>query len=399
MLENTISDLGKSLGLGDKIDNIAKELLLIMFNPNSGGFQAFADKIAEVSGTNLSHYLAMFSGDHSRMPENDIIELLGLKAISQMTSDCGLSNSKLITSISALMPKLLNFIAPGGVIDTHIPASIASYSPALAKIVQAQSKDAETEGLIADLNKDAALPESELPEVLRRISGLTNWAIPIFLLVFFSWIGWTWINRQPERIALKANFNSSQESKIIPSPALAEGHSPADHEELHSQDTSSSLLIESAKDDSARAALLPEVIESAALNQKKQETSNLSPKQIGLKTPSLKLQNNSGRIIFSGTVADEETKNSILRDLNLTFGADLLRGELTVDDRVGSSKWREKLPGILPELKTEGITFAFLGETIRIGGSVPRATLNSSMLKANKSLGQGFSIATDANLQ
>ena len=374
MLDKTISEVGKTLGLGDSIQTIAKELLLKIFDPKAGGFQAFVDRLAAVSGTDLSHYLAMFNDDLARMPENDVSQVLGLDAISKIASSCSINNASVITAASALLPKLLNYIAPGGVIDTNIPAAISEYSPALSQMAGVHNSELINPSPLAASIEKTVIFDPVPPTVSQR-----NWITPVLVLALLSWFGWNWINKNSTKVATHIEIDQ----KVQPSKFTDTTSAPNQENRLEKNEAPS----DSAPSDSARAALSPAILE-----RKPQDS---GPRFVKSVPSRLQINNLSGKITVAGTVSDQTTKDAILFNLKDVFGTQNVSGDLEIDERAIPPKWTGKLSAVVPNLSTPGLSISMIGDSIKIGGELPKATLNTLMLKIKDSLGQGFSIAAE----
>ena len=84
----------------------------------------------------------------------------------------------------------------------------------------------------------------------------------------------------------------------------------------------------------------------------------------------LALSNDDGTITYSGTVHDEATRSSIIDSLNAVFGADKVKGDITIDANVGSTPWLVNLRTGLEHLKTPGVQAVFDGNSLKVGGLI-----------------------------
>jgi OmpA-OmpF porin, OOP family len=84
----------------------------------------------------------------------------------------------------------------------------------------------------------------------------------------------------------------------------------------------------------------------------------------------LALSNDQGTITYSGAVNDEATRASIIDSLKAAFGADRVKGDITVDANAGAAPWLVNLRTGLAYLKTPGAQADFSGDSVRVGGLI-----------------------------
>ena len=81
----------------------------------------------------------------------------------------------------------------------------------------------------------------------------------------------------------------------------------------------------------------------------------------------LALTNDDGIITYSGVVHDESTRTSIMDALKGTFGADKVKGDITINANAGSAPWLVDLRTALENLKTSGVQAVFDGNSLKVG--------------------------------
>jgi outer membrane protein OmpA-like peptidoglycan-associated protein/uncharacterized protein YidB (DUF937 family) len=84
----------------------------------------------------------------------------------------------------------------------------------------------------------------------------------------------------------------------------------------------------------------------------------------------LALTNDEGVITYSGVVHDESTRTSIMDALKGTFGADKVKGDITINANAGPAPWLVDLRTALENLKTSGVQAVFDGNSLKVGGLV-----------------------------
>jgi OOP family OmpA-OmpF porin len=90
--------------------------------------------------------------------------------------------------------------------------------------------------------------------------------------------------------------------------------------------------------------------------------------------PRLWLSNEDGAVSFGGRVHDATARDSVLAALRGAFGADRLRGEVAVDPGVTEAvPWLAGLPAALGQLRANGLSALFDGDTVSVGGLLNEA--------------------------
>jgi len=105
----------------------------------------------------------------------------------------------------------------------------------------------------------------------------------------------------------------------------------------------------------------------------------------------LSLSNTDGKVEYSGVVADERTRSTVIDILKKVFGEGNVVGNLNVDSRVGPAKWLTQLKVALEQFKIPGVDLLLEGDRVNVGGWL--SDLDRTKLLDNlKSLfGSGFS--------
>jgi OOP family OmpA-OmpF porin len=118
-----------------------------------------------------------------------------------------------------------------------------------------------------------------------------------------------------------------------------------------------------------------------------------------LSTPArLVLSNENGVLLYSGTVRDSATRTAITESLKTVFGDDKISGKLSVDEHAGQARWIKDLNAALDDFKTPGAQAQFEGNTISVGGTIPRADRDKIIYSLKSTLGPEFAIAPLAGI-
>ena len=83
----------------------------------------------------------------------------------------------------------------------------------------------------------------------------------------------------------------------------------------------------------------------------------------------LSLRNRAGVMHYSGAVRDEATRAATVTALAAAFGADHIKGKISVSLDRRASPWLAKLPKALEYLRRPGLTVTFAGSAISLGGA------------------------------
>ena len=103
------------------------------------------------------------------------------------------------------------------------------------------------------------------------------------------------------------------------------------------------------------------------------QTVQLPPPPVPSAPAHLALTNDNGIITYTGTVHDESTRTSIMDALKGVFGADKVRGDITIDANAGPAPWLVDLRNVLGNLRTPGVQAVFDGNSLNVGGMISNA--------------------------
>jgi len=95
----------------------------------------------------------------------------------------------------------------------------------------------------------------------------------------------------------------------------------------------------------------------------------------------LALTNDDGIITYSGVVHDESTRTSIMDALKGTFGADKVKGDITINANAGSAPWLVDLRTALENLKTSGVQAVFDGNSLKVGAAACRGSVQAAPVR------------------
>ena len=109
--------------------------------------------------------------------------------------------------------------------------------------------------------------------------------------------------------------------------------------------------------------------------------------------PKLGVSNIGGKIQYTGVVADEKTRGSILTSLKNVFGEGNISGNIAVDPNAGPATWLGKLGQAFEKFKIPGVEALFEGNSISLGGLLPKADLDEIKASLQSIFGSGYTSA------
>ncbi|PNG26312.1 OmpA family protein [Methylocella silvestris] len=118
-----------------------------------------------------------------------------------------------------------------------------------------------------------------------------------------------------------------------------------------------------------------------------------SPAPAALTPARFGLSEEKGAVTASGVVSDDAARSSILDSLKKAFG-DKVSSAISVEPNVAPAPWLAKLAAALEILKVPGLTAAFEGSKVNLGGAVPPADLAAILAKIKALFGDDFSVST-----
>jgi outer membrane protein OmpA-like peptidoglycan-associated protein/uncharacterized protein YidB (DUF937 family) len=110
--------------------------------------------------------------------------------------------------------------------------------------------------------------------------------------------------------------------------------------------------------------------------------------------PKLGVSNIGGKIQYTGVVADEKTRGSILTSLKNVFGEGNISGDIAVNPNAGPATWLDKLEQAFEKFKIPGIEALFEGNSISLGGLLPKADLDAIKASLQSIFGTGYTFGT-----
>lgn len=88
----------------------------------------------------------------------------------------------------------------------------------------------------------------------------------------------------------------------------------------------------------------------------------------------LQIDNANGAVNTNGQLSSDAEKTRLTDALKQNFGADAVKGDITVDAKTAPAGWMDKLVALLPDIKAKGVKFAIENDKVKVDLSgVPEA--------------------------
>ena len=140
ILDSVLTETGSQLGISTRSAGSVLSGLLAFINQEDGGVAAFLDRFRRAGGSNLvSSWLV---GDARVVSAGAVENAMGHQTIDRIGARAGLSFSTASSAIALMLPKLVQRLAPGGVVPKSLSPDVLSYVTAAIPSATAASVDA-----------------------------------------------------------------------------------------------------------------------------------------------------------------------------------------------------------------------------------------------------------------
>jgi OmpA-OmpF porin, OOP family len=241
-----------------------------------------------------------------------------------------------------MIPRVTDLLTPEGVVPSRLPAWVNSYlSGATARPEPVRTEPVRAEQIRTEPVRHPAAP------VRRADTGGSTFLrlLPFLALPILAFLIYRACRHEPEQVAYRA-------------PVTVTPTAPA-------------------------GAVTPTAPAGAPVQ----------PQAQGMNSR-LSVDNTAGKIRYSGVVPDEQTKQSIVNQLNSTFGAGNVSGDIAVDSRAKAAAWTSGLSSALPYFKSSGSEVTFDGNSINVGGTMPENAKSDTVAKLKSVYGAGMNIGS-----
>ena len=197
-LDMVLSEVESKFGLsGGKATSLLSSLLSLI-NDQNGGLSDLLDRFkrAGLSDT-VSGWL---SGDTKAVGAEQLESALGRNTIDGIASKAGLSFSAAVSALGFMLPKVIQKLAPGGVLPTRLPSDVTSYLTGPTAAVASSARNAMYAA-------ERATEKTGLARFLWPLLGL----LALLLLGLWMWSGST----------KTAVFNAQEQVRLASQKATA----------------------------------------------------------------------------------------------------------------------------------------------------------------------------------
>jgi OmpA-OmpF porin, OOP family len=328
ILEPIINEVSEQFGLRGKADPLMTALLSLISNERTGGLQGFLDQFRRAG---LGDIVSSWvsRGSNTPITTEQLERAIGGDTINRMVSNVGVARAAGASALAYIIPRVVDLLTPEGVVPSRLPAWVNSYlSGATARPETVRGEPVRGE----PMRTEAGRPPSE--PVRRADTGGSTFLrlLPFLALPLLGFLIYRACRPEPEQMGYRVPPTAS--------PMATVGTQP----------------------------------QAQSLNSR------------------LSLINSAGKVQYSGVVPDEQTKQNIMNQLNSTFGAGNISGDISVNPRARAAAWTSGLSSALPNFKAPGSEVTFDGNSINVGGTMPENAKSDTVAKLKSVYGAGMNI-------
>jgi OmpA-OmpF porin, OOP family len=306
MFDSLIDDMAQRFGLGANAGPLVREALTLITG-SQGGISGFLN-LFKTAG--LSSDVASWLGNANAAPvaAQQVERALSSSMLGGFASRFGLGQAAVSTALGYALPKLIGLLTPGGIVPTSLPAEVTSF---LTPGPVHRAAETTYQRPAAPVGQAAQVGPRRIDVYPTRPANdepvMTRWLWPLLgALALLGLLTFFWPTSNRTTVA----------PPVAQAPAVAPAPPPV---------------------------LMP---------------------------PRLTLSNDDGVIHYSGTVHDEETRNSIVNALKSVFGADKVQGDIAIDLNRAAAPWLVNFRNGIESLKTPGVQAVFDGDSVNLGGVI-----------------------------
>ncbi|HEU0176503.1 MAG TPA: YidB family protein [Blastocatellia bacterium] len=330
ILEPIINEVSEQFGLRGKAGPLMTALLSLVSNERTGGLQGFLDQFRRSGlGEIVSSWVSR--GSNTPITTEQLERAVGGDTINRMSSNVGVARAGAAAALAYMIPRVVDLLTPEGVVPSRLPAWVSSYlSGATARHEPVRTEPIRTE----PVRTEPARPPVE--HVRRPDTGGSTFLrlLPFLALPLLAFLVYRACRHEPEQVGYRAPVT------VTPTAPAGMPAQPT----VPGRDSRLSVI------------------------------------------------NSAGKIRFSGVVPDDQTKQNIVNQLNSTFGAGNVSGDITVDPRTKAAGWTSGLASALSNFKTSGSEVTFEGNSINVGGTLPENAKGDQVAKLKSVYGAGMNI-------
>jgi OmpA-OmpF porin, OOP family len=341
ILEPIINEVSEQFGMRGKANSLMNSLLSLISNERTGGLQGFLDQFRRAGlGEIVSSWVSR--GSNTPITTEQLERSIGGDTVNRIASTNGIARAGAASAMAYMIPRVVDLLTPEGVVPSRLPAWVSSYLSGGGRVEQVRTEPYGSEPIRTEPVRTEPVrtePVRHHAAPVRRDTGGSTFLrlLPFLALPILAFLVYRACRPEPEQIGYRAPVT------VTPTATVAPTGSPAQP--------------------------------MAATTESR-----------------LSVVNSGGKIRYSGVVSDEQTKQSIINQLNSTYGAGNVSGDISVDSRARAAGWTSGLASALPHFKTSGSEVTFEGNSINVGGALPENARNDQVAGLKSVYGDGMRI-------
>lgn len=139
-IDMVMNEVQSRYGLSDTKASSLLSGLLSLITQQTGGISGFIDRFRNAGlGDVVSSW---FSGTTRNLTNDQVESVLGSGALNNLASKAGISTATAASAVALMLPRIMQSIAPSGVVPTRLPAELMSYISGPTAAVAAGTRQA-----------------------------------------------------------------------------------------------------------------------------------------------------------------------------------------------------------------------------------------------------------------
>jgi OmpA-OmpF porin, OOP family len=345
ILEPIINEVSDQFGLRGKAGPLMSSLLSLISNERTGGLQGFLDQFRRAGlGETVSSWVSR--GSNTPITTEQLERAIGGDTVNRMASSTGIARAGAASALAFMIPRVVDLLTPEGVVPSRLPAWVSSYLSGAARPEPARAEPIRTEPIRTEPVRHEPVRTEPVRHhaapVRRADTGGSTFLrlLPFLALPILAFLIYRACRHEPEQVTYRAPVT------VTPTAQVGVTVSPTGAPGMATMDSRLSVV------------------------------------------------NSGGKIQYTGVVPDEQTKQSIVNQLNSTYGAGNVSGDISVDSRARAAAWTTGLASALPYFKTSGSEVSFEGNSINVGGTMPENAKNDTVSRLKSVYGSGMNIGS-----
>jgi outer membrane protein OmpA-like peptidoglycan-associated protein/uncharacterized protein YidB (DUF937 family) len=200
VLDAVLTETEGRLGLSPSKTSTLLSGFLSIVNEQAGGLGGLLDRFRQAGvGSSVSSWI---SGAAKAIPTENVELALGNDTIQKLANKSGLSFAAASSALGLMIPMIVQRLAPGGVVPTHLPADIKSYITGPTAAIASRARE-------ATWTTEKAVQSGSIPRSLWAFLALTA----LLLIGIFFW--------NSRRSVSSVAFNAEEQIRLASQKAYA----------------------------------------------------------------------------------------------------------------------------------------------------------------------------------